>query len=328
MIDPAVVELLQPFIVTSWYGHRNDLEIPEAVREVWRDKFRGGRANFGRKRPPPPRRKGPPEAGRKGPPRPGKRGPPRQGRGGPPQQSNVDLAVLDPDGKVVHSFDGFRRNQIAGPRRGERRETLGDYTARELKKAISRLTDLPELPAADLPESLNLPDLESSRGIRVFVSLMDDRMTAYRAPVVEVVRLDDDDWRSLAYPEKERTVDASVLEKWLSQVYPPGVMERTNPRTKMVYKIAKAEGKLSLAASGASKDLRFAVLRGTVRLIDEGPNDFGYTGTLEVVLAYRPSESMVHSLRGVFDGIYPRVDRRQQRQRQIPLRAAFESIPE
>ena len=105
-------------------------------------------------------------------------------------------------------------------------------------------------------------------------------------------------------------------------------MERTNPRTKKVYKIAKAEGTLSLTASGASKDRRFAVLRGSVRLIDEGPDDFGYTGTLEIVLAYGPSASKVHSLRGVFDGIYPRVDRRHQRQRQIPLRAAFESLPE
>lgn len=314
--------MLQPFIVTSWYGHRNDLEIPEAVRKVWRDKYRGGGANIGRR--------GPPQPGRRRPPQPGRRGPPQPGKRGPPQQSNVDLAVLDPDGKVVHSFDGFRRNQIARPRRGERRETLGDYTARELKKAISRM----DLPEADLPESppagrsLKLPDLESSGGIRVFVRLMDDRMTAYRAPVVEAVRLEDDDWKPLAYPEKERTVDARDLEKWLSQVYPPGIMERTNPRTKKVYKIATAEGTLSLTAAGASKHLRFAVLRGTVRLIDEGPDDFGYTGTLEIVLAYRPSESKVHSLRGVFDGIYPRFDRRHQRKRQIPLRAAFESLPD
>ena len=233
--------------------------------------------------------------------------------------------MLDPDGKVVHAFDGFRRQQIARPRRGERRETLGDYTARELKKAISRL-DLTGSPPAG--RSLNLPDLESSSGIRVFVRLLDDRMTAYRAPVVEVVRLDEDDWKPLAYPEKERTVDASVLQKWLSQVYPPGVMERTNPRTKKVYQIARAEGTLSLTASGSSKELRFAVLRGTVRLIDEGPDDFGYTGTLEIVLSYRPSESKVYSLRGVFDGIYPRFDRRRERTRRIPLRAAFESLPQ
>jgi hypothetical protein len=34
-----VVDQLQPFIVTSWHGHRDDADIPAPVRRVWGEKF-------------------------------------------------------------------------------------------------------------------------------------------------------------------------------------------------------------------------------------------------------------------------------------------------
>ena len=123
-------------------------------------------------------------------------------------------------------------------------------------------------------------------------------------------------------------VDAGDLKKWLSQVYPPGVMERTSQRTKLVYQISKVEGTLVLEPAGSSGKTRYALLRGKVKLTDEGPGDFSYEGKLELVLTYGRSQSKVLSLRGVFDGIYPRYSRVQERVREIPLRAAFESLPE
>ena len=73
-MDGAVVRALQPYIVTSWHGHRDDPDIPEAVRRVWQKKFAAGHK-----------------------PRPGKRqnvasaGPPEQRQ----RQSNVDIVILD-----------------------------------------------------------------------------------------------------------------------------------------------------------------------------------------------------------------------------------------
>ncbi len=151
-------------------------------------------------------------------------------------------------------------------------------------------------------------------------------MTAYQAPVVEVVPLAEQDWKLLDYPVKNRTVDASNLKTWLSEVYPPGVMERTDPRTKMAYKIDKIEGKLGLAAAGSNKDQRYAVLSGRVRFTDEGGDDFSYGGKLEVVLSYELDSVKVKTLRGVFEGIYPRVDHKQNRTRRLPLQAVFESL--
>jgi hypothetical protein len=284
LINPAVIDQLQPFIVTAWHGHRNDAEIPPAVRDVWREKF--------------DRQRGP----------------------GPQQrmQSNVDLAILDSSGRLVHWFDGMPRN------RGSR-GSLAQYTARELQRAADWLK-LDDRPTKRLP--VKLPDLEDSRGVRIFVSLKDDRMRAYQAPVVEVVPLTAEDWTPLTYPKEKRRVPAAALTKWLSQVYPPGVMERTNPRTKLVYKIKTVEGELSLAPAGSDNSHRFALLSGTVQLTDEGPDKFSFEGRLEVVLTYTLDDAGVQGLRGVFDGIYPRYDRMHDRTRYLPLQAAFESRPE
>lgn len=271
--------------MASWHGHRDEENIPAQVREIWQNKFR------------------PPD--------------PRHFR---EQQSNVDLAVLDSTGRLVHSFDGFRHGNPGS------RESLGEYTAREMEKATSRL----ELDDATFEERpLNLPDLEEgSSGVRVFVSLKDDRMTAYQAPIVEVVPLTGEDWKSLKYPEKERSVEAAALKKWLSQIYPSGVMERTDPRTKKVYRIESTEGTLSLAPAGRDERHRYATLTGNVTLTDEGADAFSYEGQLKLVLTYGNSGKRVQSLQGVFEGIYPRTDQMHQRTRNLPLEAAIESRPD
>ena len=269
----------------SWHGHRDDPDLPKPVQEVWRRKFSNRRDKN--------------------------------------RQSNVDLAVLDSSGTLIHWFDGFRPSEAVGFRGPQKRESLASYTERELQIALLGL-DPAEIREKKHP--LVLPGLDEP-GIRVFVQLLDDRMRAYRAPVVEAVALAKADWKALEYPRKKRTVDAADLEKWLSQVYPPGVMERTSQQTKKVYQISKVEGSLTLEPAGSSGKTRYAILSGQVKLTDEGPDDFSYEGQLEIVLTYGSSQSKVVSLKGVFDGIYPRYSHVQERVRNIPLRAAFESLP-
>lgn len=227
--------------------------------------------------------------------------------------------MLDSSGHVVHWFDGFAHDDFG------RRESLARYTERELRFARSKL-NLDALPLRNNP--LILPDLKQSRGIRVFVQLLDKRMTAYQAPVVEVVPLETEDWKVLEWPQAERTVEAATLSKWLSQVYPPGVMERTDPQSKMAFRIKEVSGTLSLIPAGSDGALRYAVLSGNVRLTDEGSDGFHYDGELQVVLTYASDERSVHSLRGVLEATYPRYDRAADRNFRIPLQAAFESRPE
>ncbi len=91
--------------------------------------------------------------------------------------------------------------------------------------------------------------------------------------------------------------------------------------------VSFSEGDLVLAPAGSNGKTRYALLSGRVKLTDEGPGDFSYEGKLEIVLTYGSTQAKVASLKGVFDGIYPRYSRVQERVRKIPLRAAFESLP-
>ena len=274
---------LRPYIVTSWHGHRSDADIPDVVKTVWRWKFQPPRGSF------------------------------------PQRQSNVDLALLNTRGILVHTFDAARNEQYG------RRGAIQQYTAGQLHRAAPYL-GLNERPVNERP--VKLPNLGGERGIRLLVTLSDERMRAYRAPVVEVMPMMKADWKQMTWPDKERIVPAAALKLWLAQIYPPGVMERTNPVTKVVYAIKAAEGDLKLSPLKPDGENRQAILRGVVRLIDEGPDEFSYQGILEVVLTYRKGETLPQALRGYFDGLYPRSDRMHRDIRWLPLQAAIESIPE
>ena len=284
---------LSPFIVTSWYGHRDDSDIPAPVRAVWSEKF-GSR-----------------------------RGPAPKG------QSNVDLAILDPTSRVVHHFDGF-------PRTGRGPLDLGAYTLEQVREGIDKLNEVPPktkpsrvaLPKTE-PRPLVLPDIADGEfGVRVIVQLLDDRMRAYRAPIVEAVPQKAKDLRALARPKKPRELDASELATWLSELYPPGIMERTNPKTKEAYRVASVSGTLRLTPIDAADGHSRAILSGTIQLTDEGPDDFTWEGELDLLLTYERRSSKLHTLRGVFEGTYPRYDRRRNEARLIPLVAVFESRPD
>lgn len=277
---------LKPFVVTSWFGHRNDSEIPDVVREVWAQKFQRGR--------------------------------PQQAT----RQSNVDFALLDAQGKLVHWFDAV------GSIRYSRPDELISNTVKQIQLATRRIRfdsgSAPRL-ASNL---LKLPDASPGKaGLRVFVRLDDRRMPAYRLPVVEFVELSARDWQPLAWPEQRRTVDASRLKKWLAQVYPPGVMERVDRTTKRAFAITSVTGSLSLAAATPDATARYAVASGRVRLGDSGGDGFSFEGDLDLVLTYAKDSPAVQTVRGVFRGSYPRLDRLRQSTRHIPLEAVFESRP-
>lgn len=279
---------MAPYIVTSWHGHRADRDLPDVVRQVWNEKFKQERNR----------------------PRPGQQQGQRQ-----PRQSNVDLAILDAQGDLVHWFDAFPPGR--GPGRNIAQATLEQLqtAGKELKLSVPKQA-----------QPVNLPTLQQGRGIRAMVTLHDDLMRAYSAPVVENVPLQDKDWQTLAYCEQETTLDASQLYPWLSQVYPPGVMERTDPVSKEAFRIERVEGQLALMPAGKNDKYRFMRLTGRIRLHDEGNDDFSFVGNLAVVLAYPEDSQTPVALQGVFEGTYPRYDRMHLKTRNIPLTAVFETI--
>lgn len=271
--------------MASWHGHRDDASLPDPVRALWALKFQ-----------------------------------PNAGPG-----SNVDVCVLDADGRFVCGFDSL---PFHGGGRGSGGPDLrGDAVARhwaaelEAARASMKMSDPGPLRAVALP---GLPDGVAS-GLRVFTRLDDPNMRAYYAPTVEVVPMAAAAWKPLAQPSTVVPVDAAVLLPWLSRMYPGGVMERTDQTTKRVYDVTGAAGTLALSPAGAAGGVRFAVLEGRVTLTDSGGGDFAYAGELRAVLTYRDRAESPDSLRGVFEGSYPRLGPGRER-RMFPITGVFESL--
>jgi hypothetical protein len=152
-------------------------------------------------------------------------------------------------------------------------------------------------------------------------------MRAYQAPVVEVLRFGKIARSALEYPETRRQIPADILGAMLSQIYPPGIMERTDPDTKHVYDIDAIDGTLTLEPIQSSGKMRYAILKGNIRLHDSGRDDFSYTGSVECLVGYDLETPSFKFLRGTFDGIYPR-QARNGGIRDIQLVAAFETTAE
>ncbi|MBI3268237.1 MAG: hypothetical protein HYZ53_04390 [Planctomycetes bacterium] len=317
LADPTVVGLLQPFIVTFWYGHRDDNPPPELREYI--DQA-GGRPAPGAAPGAGPSPGGPglgPGPGAGG-------GGGGAGGGGPAAgRSNVKLVVLDSRSRFVDAWDSMPGRGWNGPWQ----ETMPRYFADRLRRVRETL-GLHEAPGA--PRELRLPDRSgAARAIRIFVRLDDPGMPAYFAPVVEIVEPPPETWKALEYPEAARTLGAEALLPCFRKVYPPGVMERQNKQTMFAWRVARADGPLTLEPAGTKDGTRYSLLRGTVRLTDEGPDGFSFEGPFTAVLTYAAAEPAPRSLRATFDAVYPRADRAHGVTRRFPLTAVFESrMPE
>ncbi|MCH2107501.1 MAG: ABC transporter permease, partial [Planctomycetes bacterium] len=91
---------------------------------------------------------------------------------------------------------------------------------------------------------------------QVLVKLHDERMKNYQVPVVERVPWSRALRRALKYPKRTRRLEGQEILEWLAQIYPPGVMERTNQRTKRVNTIERAAGQLTLTPVSAKAGVR------------------------------------------------------------------------
>ncbi|HKA08052.1 MAG TPA: hypothetical protein VKD71_12395 [Gemmataceae bacterium] len=231
-----------------------------------------------------------------------------------PRHLNVYALILDHQGRLLHGFHG-----LSG--RGEGRS---DYKV-EIARGLERLK-LPEGKRPEQERSAALPDLKPTTagvpaGVRIFVRPVGNNGTFDgRKPVVEVVPVKADEWKTLAFPEKAKEIDAEKLREWLVQVYPPAI--RTVDQMKPFQKV---EGKLKLEPAGGDKKVRYALLSGDVRLNKGDDKESALEATLQVVLTYLPDAPHVQSVRGVVEGDYLYRMRGTQR---IPLKVAIESRPE
>jgi hypothetical protein len=236
-----------------------------------------------------------------------------------PKRFNVFMFALDSQGKVVHEFHGL-------PGGGNSRAPGRSDHIAEIREARERLK-LPDDKHQITDGALKaLPDLKQSgsvvpAGVRLFIR-QDDRNNSVfsRLPVVEVVPMNRDDWKSLAFAPNGKDVEAEVLKRWLVWLYPAGIRAADEQK-----RFQKFTGKLKLEPAGSDGKFRHALLRGKVRLEKGSETESSFEGELELVLTYRPDAAEVQSVRGVVEGTYLYRTRGTNREK---LRVAIESRPE
>ena len=130
------------------------------------------------------------------------------------RSSNVRCFVLDHEGNLLHSFNGFPGND-PNPMRYSSDEYAAYFTDEINRRAVPLKVKLRD-------SDLKLPDVK--QGVRLFIRLPEHR-GSYGAPVVEVVE-NKDEWTTLAYPKAAREIDAQKLSRWFRLCYPAGVNEQ------------------------------------------------------------------------------------------------------
>lgn len=279
---PAVLEVLRPFIVVSWNG-TGTRDMPEDIWKIYR-------------------------AGNLG------------GGGGA-----IRLFVLSPDGELVRAFFPFAGASPATL--GFDQERMGLFLKQEIEKATASM-DLSQLkvatPQLRLPENQGVSTPAVSQmpaGVRILLSLEHPFAGAYRVPVVENVATTMAEETSLRYPQEPKTVAAQSIRRWLEQIYPPGMMERSG-------RILDVSGDLSFGPAGSDENARYAILQGTVQFTFDDARKTRYQGTVAMAFRYTDEGKRMESFRGIYRGIFPKWDKQGRGVAKILMQAVLESRPQ
>lgn len=190
------------------------------------------------------------------------------------------------------------------------------YFKQELNHA-ARLMDFTPKPGT-APVKAYLPTA-TTPGIRVYLTLGENRMQHFMVPTVEAVSIQADEQAALRYQLSSRKLDATVLKRWLATMYPPAVMDGHGG-------MEKVSGSLTYTLAGESASHRYATLRGTVKLELDNTSRISYQGPCNLVLRYTKESDELESVWGTFTTKIPRVDQRGNSVEHVPMTVAIEPI--
>lgn len=278
---PDVVSTLRPFILVSWNG-TSTRDFPEDVGSLYRQA--------------------------------------RLSRDGGP----IRLFVLNPAGQLEAAFFPFAGQSPATL--GFDSQRMGTFLKQEIQKASAGM-DLSKTRMAS--RQLKLPTLalsESSAvsrmpaGVRILLSLEHPFSKSYRVPVIETVAANLAEEKVLQYPQTPRQVSAQSLKRWLEQLYPPGMMERSG-------RIIDVQGELLLKPAGEDRQDRYAILQGTVYFTFDDARKTRYEGSVAIAFRYAKDAARMKSFRGVYRGLFPKQDKYGKGEARILMQAVLESLP-
>jgi hypothetical protein len=227
---------------------------------------------------------------------------------------NIVLFLLDSDGKLVDSFLPVPNKE--GRQIGSQILRSGSWLRDRIATALKKVKVDPE---ASAEAKVNAPDVDDfglEEGIRLTTLFDPERGINYRMPTVEVVPFTSEEKKVLSRSNAPKEVEASDLGNWFRQIYPPGIMEKTGY-------VKKVSGALTLTPAGKAN----AVLKGTVTFFFDDRSSTTYEGTVELVVSYGKDRSP-SSVKGLWNGMYPKSDRRHQDTNEIKMMVLIESRPE
>jgi hypothetical protein len=201
------------------------------------------------------------------------------------------------------------------------KQRMPGYFRQELQRANRLLGD--SLPN---PKSTPgaLPTIDGPihpAGVRIILSLGENRLGHFRVPVVETVKISDDQRSALAYSANPRTIKAQVLQSWLAQIYPPAVMDGHGG-------MRSISGELTWTPAGRDQSHRFATLRGSVRFELDNRERISYQGPLDLVLSYSQDNDSLETLCGILQTRFPRNDQRGHPVERVSMTATLQSTPD
>ncbi|MFT3878786.1 MAG: hypothetical protein QM703_03885 [Gemmatales bacterium] len=238
-------------------------------------------------------------------------------RGRSRDQSNILVFVLDTQGKYVHSFDAMTDRHPAPIH--EIKKRMPSYFVQELNKAGKEL-GIPVSTSATARTII--PCLPTARdpGVRIYVTLGENRLNHFMVPIVEAVRIDEKEQQSLRYSKETHKIDASVLQRWLAQMYPAAVMDGHGGMNQVT-------GTLTYTPAGENETHRYAVLRGNVRFELDNQTKITYQGPFDLVLRYTKTSDELDSVWGTMTTKIPRADMKGKTVELVSMSVAIESIP-
>ena len=280
LASPEVIKLLDPFIVTSVHaGKENLADMEPEARTIFTES----------------------ELSRD------------------PNRLNVFLFMLDELGNVVHQCHGVPGGRRGGPDRSDWSVEISEALAK-LKLPEAVLAHRDRVPRSSVPDLAGAAATGVPAGVRIFVR-QDDPDNSHRShlPVVEVVPMKAEQWKTLAFSPEPREIDAATLKDWLVWLYPAGI--RTADESK---RFQQFRGLLKLEPAGSDEQYRYALLRGEVHLSKGDETLSEFEGSFQAVLSYRRDAAVVQSVQAIVEGVYLYRQRGTSTQK---LKAAIESRP-
>ena len=202
---------------------------------------------------------------------------------------------------------------------------MGLFLKQEIEKATAQM-DLSGVKTAE--PKLRLPEIgpnskvtQMPAGVRILLSLKHPFASTFRVPVVETVVNTAAEEELLHYPQQPKTIAANSLKRWLEQIYPPAMMERSG-------RIVGISGDLNFRPAGSEKNEQLAILQGTVHFTFDDARQTRYQGSLAMTFRYTDEGQQMESFRGLYRGIFPKWDKQGKGLAKILMQGVLESRPD